>query len=137
MILVRDLVGTVSAIELAWLASAIIGLYLSHLNGWEAILDYRALGGKRNGRHRIAIGTIRREVVRGAVNAIFLGIGIVAALAPANPNATALGVAVSLGLLMASLAYNANSYLDRTDRIYLMRNGLQARDETGKFTKES
>jgi hypothetical protein len=136
MILVQDLVGTISLIELAWLLSAIAGLFLSHLNGWEAILDYRALNGRKNGRRRIAVGSIRREAVRGVVNAIFLGIGLVAALIPANPAATPLGVAISVALLMASVAYNLNSYFDRLDRIYLMRYGLQPRDESGRFVKD-
>lgn len=136
MILLRDLIGSVSTIELAWLITAFAGIYLAGLNAWEAILDYRALGGKRNGRRRIALGTVRREALRGLVNAIFLGIGLVAAFTPANPDATPLGVAVSVGLLIASLAYNANSALDRADRIYLLRFGLQPRDEAGRFTKE-
>ena len=136
MILLNPLVGSVSYIEAAWLLTALAGLYLSALNAWEAILDFRALGGRRNGRRRIALGTVRREAVRGVVNAIFLGIGGVAALTPANPNATPLGVAISLGLLMASVAYNINSLLDRTDRLYLMEHGLQSRDEHGRFTRE-
>ena len=136
MILTRDLIGSVSPIELAWLLSAVSGLYLSRLNAWEAVLDFRALNGRRNGRRRIATGTIRREAVRGFVNAIFLGVGIVAALTPANPHATPLGVAVSLALLLASVAYNLNSFLDRQDRLYLMNYGLQPRDEAGRFTKD-
>lgn len=136
MILLQSALGTVSWIELAWLVTAIVGLFLSHLNGWEAILDFRALNGRKNGRRRIAVGSIRREALRGVVNAIFLGIGIVAALVPANPNSTPLGVAISVALLLASVAYNTNSYFDRRDRIYLMHFGLQPRDEAGRFTKE-
>ena len=136
MILLRDLLGTASLIEILWLATALAGLYLSAINAWEAVLDFRALGGKRNGRYRLALGTIRREAIRGLVNAIFLGIGIVAAATPANPAATPLGAAVSLGLLIASVAYNANSLLDRADRIYLLRYGLQPRDDHGRFVSD-
>ena len=136
MILLRDLIGSVSTVELLWLITALSGLYLSGLNAWEAILDYRALGTKRNGRRRIAVGTIRREAVRGLVNAIFLGIGLVAAVTPANPAATPLGAAVSIGLLLASVAYNMNSYLDRQDRMYLLKYGLQPRDEAGRFVSD-
>ena len=136
MILLRDLIGSVSTVELLWIFTAMSGLYLAGLNAWEAILDYRALGGKRNGRRRIALGTVRREALRGLVNAIFLGIGIVAAATPANPAATPLGAAVSLGLLIASVAYNANSLLDRADRIYLLRYGLQPRDDHGRFVSD-
>ena len=136
MILLQDVIGSASWGEIAWLLTAFAGLYLSGLNAWEAVLDFKALNGKRNGRRRIALGTIRREGLRGVVNAIFLGIGIVAAVIPANPNATPLGVAISLALLMASIAYNANSYMDRRDRIYLMEFGMQPRDAQGRFTKE-
>ena len=136
MILLRDFIGTMSPVEAAWFLTACGGLFIAGLNAWEGILDFKALEGRRNGRRRIAIGTIRREAIRGLVNAIFLGIGIVAAFTPANPNATPLGVAVSLGLLLASIAYNLNSVLDRSDRIYLMRYGLQPRDEQGRFTTD-
>ena len=136
MILLRDFIGSVSIIELAWLLTAMAGIALAGLNAWEAILDYRALGGKRNGRRRIALGTVRREALRGLVNAIFLGIGMVAAFTPANPNSTPLGVAVSLGLLIASVAYNLNSLMDRRDRLYLLRYGLQPRDDNGRFIAE-
>jgi hypothetical protein len=136
VILLQDAIGTVSYVEAAWLVTALGGLFLSGLNAWEAILDYKALNGRKNGRRRIDLGTVRREALRGLVNAIFLGIGIVAAVTPANPNATPLGAAVSLGLLLASVAYNANSYFDRRDRIYLMHFGLQPRDEAGRFTKD-
>lgn len=136
MILVRDLIGSISPLEAGWLICAIAGLFLSGLNAWEAILDFRALAGKVNGRRRIAVGTIRREAVRGLVNSIFLGVGLVAALTPANPNATPLGVAVGLALLIAAGAFNVNSYLDRQDRIYLLKYGLQPRDEKGRFTKD-
>ena len=135
MILVQDVLGSLSLIELGWLVTALGGLYLSGLNAWEAILDFRALGGKINGRRRIALGTIRRETVRGLVNAIFLGVGMVAAFTPANPNATGLGIAVGIALLLAAGAFNLNSVLDRRDRIYLLKHGLQARDESGRFTK--
>ena len=136
MILLQDALWNFSWVELAWIASAASGIYLAGINAWEAWLDLQALNGKRNGRRRVATGSIRREVIRGFVNVCFLGVGIVAGFYPANPAATLLGVAVSLVLLIASLAYNANSWLDRRDRIYLMTYGMQARDDKGRFTKD-
>ena len=136
MILTHDLIGHFSAIELTWVLIAISGLLLSRLNGAEAWSDFNALGGKQNGRRRIAVGNLRREAVRGFVNACFLLVGIAAGLTPANPNATLLGVAVSGVLIVASIAYNLNSWLDRQERIYLMTNGLQGRDEAGRFTSD-
>lgn len=134
MILLQDAVGSFSWVELAWVLTAISGVYLAGLNAYEAVLDLRALGGKQNGRRRVAVGSIRREVVRAFVNLCFLAVGVVAGFYPANPNATFLGVLVSLVLLIASLAYNANSWLDRRDRIYLMQYGMQPRDDKGRFT---
>lgn len=136
MILLNDAIANFSWIELAWIACAASGIYLAGLNAWEAWLDLQALGGKQNGRRRVAVGSIRREVVRGFVNVCFLAVGIVAGFYPANPTATVLGLAVSMVLLIASLAYNANSWLDRRDRIYLMTYGMQARDDRGRFVKD-
>lgn len=136
MILLRDMIGNASIIELIWIVTAVSGMYLARLNGVEAWHDFNALGGKQNGRRRIAIGSIRREVVRGFVNACFLVVGVIAALNPANPNATVLGLVLALVLIMASVSYNVNSFLDRQDRIYLMRYGMSARDDKGRFTKD-
>lgn len=136
MILLHDAIWSFSWIELAWILTAGTGIYLAGLNAFEAVLDLRALSGRQNGRRRVAIGSIRREVVRGFVNVCFLAVGIVAGFYPANPAATVLGVAVSLVLLIASVAYNTNSWLDRQDRIYLMQYGMQARDDKGRFTSD-
>lgn len=136
MILLRDVIGNFSIIELIWVVTAVSGMYLARLNGVEAWHDFNALGGKQNGRRRIAIGSIRREMVRGFVNTCFLIVGVAAGLNPANPNATLMGLIVALVLILASVSYNVNSYLDRQDRIYLMRWGMQARDEHGRFAKE-
>lgn len=135
MILLNDVLGNASLIELAWILTAAAGIFVAGLNALEATGDFRALGGVRNGRRRIAIGTIRREIIRMFVNVLFLPVGVVAAFIPANPHSTWLGVYISLTLLLASVAYNANSLLDRADRKYLMRYGIQARDEHGRFTK--
>jgi hypothetical protein len=137
VILLQDAIGNASWIELAWILTALSGLYLSRLNGMEAMRDLQALGDVRNGRWRLAVGTLRRELVRGFVNVCFLMVGLIAAYYPANPNPSLLGLAVSVVLLIASLSYNANSLLDRQDRVYLMRHGLQARDEHGRFVRSS
>ena len=113
-----------------WLALATFGLYLAHLNGTEAIRDYQALGGKTNGRRTIAIGSVRREVVRGLIQADFIILG---ALALLNVHAPIVFIS---GLFLASAGMNLNSYLDRRDRLYLTRYGLQPRDEAGRFVKE-
>jgi hypothetical protein len=117
-----------SPIVIAWIALAIVGLWVSHLNGLEAIRDYQALGGKLNGRRTIAIGNLRREIVRGMIQLDFIIIGVLAIM-------EVRAVAVP-GLFLASAGMVLNSYLDRRDRIYLLRYGLQARDESGRFVKD-
>jgi hypothetical protein len=117
-----------SPVVLLWMLVAEIGLYLAHVNGIESIRDFQALGGKTNGRRTIAVGNLRREVVRGLIGADFLFIGILALLDVRG--------AVVPGLILGSLGISLNSYLDRRDRIYLTKNGLQARDAEGRFVKE-
>jgi hypothetical protein len=113
-----------------WLALAASGIYLAHRNGTEALRDFQALGGHTNGRRTIAIGNIRREIVRGLIQVDFAILGILALLDILG------GVVFVAGLLLASVGMQLNSYLDRRDRLYLTANGIQARDEQGRFTSE-
>ena len=122
-----------TVLEIAWTALAVLGVYLSVLNSLESWRDYQALMGKQNGRRTIAIGNIRREVVRVTISGLWLVIGAFAIVAPnrteeINPVAVVL-VATSAGMAL-------NSYLDRRDRLYLMTNGMQPRDEAGRFVKD-
>jgi hypothetical protein len=115
-------------IVLAWCALALVGIWFAHVNGIESIRDFQALGGKTNGRRTIAVGNLRREVVRGLIQIDFFVIGVLALF-------EIRGVVVP-GLFVASAGMVLNSYLDRRDRIYLTKNGLQARDAEGRFVKE-
>ena len=119
-------------LEIAWTLFAATGLWLAYLNGMESYQDWQALGGKQNGRRTIAIGNLRREIVRGLINLAWLCIGLVALAAPDRPQVHP--VAVVLVLTSAGMALN--SYLDRRDRRYLMLFGLQPRDEQGRFTSD-
>lgn len=112
----------------AWVAIAEFGLYLAILNGLESLADLQSLGGHRNGRRTIAIGNFRREVVRGLIALDFITIGLLVLL-------DYRGVVVP-GLILGSVGMALNSYLDRRDRLYLMVNGMQPRDESGKFRKD-
>jgi 4-hydroxybenzoate polyprenyltransferase len=136
VILLQDVLGNFSTVELAWTLIALLGMAVAFVNGREAIVDYQALEGKRNGRRVVAIGNIRRETIRIFADLVFLAVGIYAGLTPANPAATFTGLLVTLALVIGSLGFNLNSWLDRADRIYLMRYGLQPRDDAGRFTKE-
>jgi hypothetical protein len=112
----------------AWIALALVGVWMSHLNGLEAIRDYQALGGKTNGRRTIAVGNLRREIVRGMIHLDFLIIGVLSVMGTSY--------AVVPGLILGSAGMVLNSYLDRRDRIYLMRFGMQPRDDQGRYIKE-
>ena len=118
-------------LELAWTALAIYGLRLSYLNGVESYRDFQALGGKQNGRRTIAVGNLRREIVRGLIHTAWMGIGVMALLSP--DRGFSAGAVI---LVLTAAGMDLNSALDRRDRLYLMQNGLQARDELGRFTPE-
>jgi hypothetical protein len=113
-----------------WLALAASGIWLAHRNGTEAMRDFQALGGNTNGRRTIAVGNIRREIVRGLIQVDFLILGVLGLLNILG------GVVFVAGLLLASVGMQLNSFLDRRDRQYLTTYGLQARDDHGRFTKE-
>src|SRR5690606_14212528 len=68
--------GAAMIVVYLWIALALLGLYASHLNGIEAIRDFQAVESKTNGRRTIAVGNLRREVVRGLIQFDFLIIGI-------------------------------------------------------------
>jgi hypothetical protein len=128
VILLDDVVGNFSTVELAWTLIALGGASIAFVNAREAWADYAALGSMQNGRRTVALGNIRREVVRIFADLAFLAIGIYAGFQPANPAATLTGLLITSCLVIGSLAFNANSWLDRRDRIYLMEHGLTSRD---------
>jgi glycerol uptake facilitator-like aquaporin len=132
--MLRDLVWHTSLIEIVWLALAAAGIVLATLNGLEALRDFQSLNGKTNGRRTIAVGNLRREVVRGMIHTAFFLIGLLAAATPARPSDGFPVIAVVL--VLASAGMVVNSYLDRRDRLYLLQNGLQPRDSQGRFTSE-
>lgn len=129
-----DLFWHVSALELFWIALAAFGVWLAALNGLEALRDFQALGGKTNGRRTIAVGNLRREVVRGLIHFAYLLIGIAAASIPSHPTDEFPTIAVVL--ILAAAGMTLNSYLDRRDRVYLLLYGLQPRDEAGRFVSD-
>jgi hypothetical protein len=106
----------------------VLGIYLAHRNGIEALRDFQALGGKANGRRVIAIGNLRREIVRGLIQLDFIVIGLLVLL-------EIRGVAAP-GLILGAAGLVLNSYLDRRDRIYLNEFGMQPRDEHGRFSSQ-
>lgn len=119
------------ALELAWTLIALDSLRLAYLNGLESYRDFHALGGKTNGRRTIAVGNLRREIVRGLIAVAWVAIGVAALLAPGGGFSP-----IAVVLVMTAAGMNLNSRLDRRDRLYLLRYGLQPRDGSGKFTSE-
>ena len=120
-----------TVLELTWTILAILGLRLAYLNGIESYRDFQALEGRTNGRRTIAVGNIRREIVRGLIHVAWLAIGITALLAPDREFSPAAVV-----LVVTAAGMDLNSWLDRRDRLYLTSHGLQPRDEHGRFTRE-
>ena len=110
-----------------WIVLAALGIYLAYRNGMEAYRDFQALGGKTNGRRTIAVGNLRREIVRGLIQLDFIAIGLLVLF-------DFRGVAAP-GLILGAGGLVLNSYLDRRDRNYLMEHGMSARDDKGRFIK--
>ena len=118
------------ALELAWTLIALDSMRLAYLNGVESHRDFQALGGSTNGRRTIAVGNLRREIVRGLIAVAWVAIGTVALLSPGG-GFSPIGVV----LVLTAAGMNLNSRLDRRDRLYLLKYGLAARDDKGRFTR--
>ncbi len=131
----NDIIWHASPVEVVWLLVVALGLYLSHLNGIEALRDWQALHGISNGRRAIAVGNLRREIVRGLIHFAWLMLGLIAAAIPTRGEITTSGLIVQVVLVLSAAGMTMNSYLDRRDRMYLLTHGMQPRDDLGRFTK--
>jgi hypothetical protein len=129
-----DLIGYASGFEILFLASALVGSWLSRLNFLEAIADHRALDGRTNGRRMVAIGRIGTELILGSVHALYVIAALVAMSHPAGPTSPT-GIVIQVILVYASWGMTAISFLSRRVGIYLMLHGLQNRDPQGRFVK--
>jgi hypothetical protein len=130
VILLNDIIGHFSTVELLWSAAAIVGLFVAQLNYRETKRDLAALGKIRNGRWRIARGNIRRERVRAIVFTMYLTFGVLAGFSPMNPSASTASVVISVGLVTTLALLALNSYYDRRDRLYLLHFRSDSRPET-------
>lgn len=117
-----------TVLELTWTVLAALGLRLAYLNGIESYRDFQALGGHTNGRRTIAVGNLRREIVRGLIHVAWLAIGVSALLS--QDQEFSAGAVV---LVLTSAGMDLNSWLDRRDRLYLLEHGMAARDDKGRF----
>lgn len=115
-----DVIGHFSILELLWTAIAVVAIFVSGFNLYEAHRDIKALGPIRNGRHRIAIGNARREAIRILVSTANLGLGVLAGLIPAPASVNPTSIIFSAVFIGTSALLAFNSFLDRADRRYLI-----------------
>lgn len=118
MNLASDWIGSLSGIEAIWIALAVTGAAVSISNALDAWADLRAVGGLKNGRRLLAVGAVRREVLRLLIYTMYVFIGVFAGLTPALPGQQLSFVAAIL--VFTSLILTTNSVLDRHERIALM-----------------
>ncbi|HSM16311.1 MAG TPA: hypothetical protein VK845_04845 [Gemmatimonadales bacterium] len=130
-----DLIFAASGFELLFLASALIGAWISTTNMSEAWRDLRALGGITNGRRAIAIAAIVIETLLLYIHALYIIAGLVAAFTPSRGDATVSTVLLSAVIVYASWAITSISFVTRKTRRYLLAHGLQNRDAQGRFIK--
>lgn len=111
--------GTISDIEIIWIALALFGLFYSTRNALEANKDCKTLkrAGVRNGRRKIALTVRFQDAARAAIHSIFATIGFLAALLPDPPNQLNLpwkqqvvSVLIRWGLIFGSAILVAQSF---------------------------
>lgn len=103
-------------IVIVWTLAATIGAVIAAWSIYDAYRDLRAMGAAQNGRRLIAIGWIRREVIRFGIQAVWAGIGVLAI-----PNATNAVNPIALLLVATNVAVALNTFLDARERILLRR----------------
>ena len=131
-----DLIGNASGFEILFLLSALVGTWFSRVNLSESWKDFRALGGITNGRRAIATSNIVTETLRLSIHALYIIAALFAVTQPSRSEMTAVSVLVLSILVYASWALTAISVISRRTRLYLLRYGLQPRDEHGRFVSD-
>jgi hypothetical protein len=130
-----DLLFSASGFEILFLASALVGAWISRLNITESWRDFRALGAIANGRRAIAVSAIVVETLLLSIHALYIIAGLVAASTPSRGDATVTTVLLSSVIVYASWTVTAISFVSRKTRRYLLQHGLQNRDDQGRFVK--
>lgn len=105
------------SIELAWTLVSLAGLLAAVWGVFDAWGDLRALEGVANGRRIIARGYLRAELIRVAIQAILLGLGIGPLLDPAPVRSSVF----VLALMAVNVLLLANSVLAGIDRLRIRR----------------
>ena len=131
-----DLIGNASGFEILFLLSALVGTWFSRVNLSESWMDFRALGGITNGRRAIATSNIVTETLRLSIHALYIIAGLFAVTQHSVNPTTPVGLLILSILVYASWALTAISVISRRTRLYLLRYGLQPRDEHGRFVSD-
>ena len=117
--------GTVEDIEIMWVLVAAFGLVYSILNFKDAKEDFDFVkkNGIFNGRRVAAWVSFWSEMMRGAIQTIFLTIGLLVLMLPSPPPASKLpweqvaaGFFVRWGLITSSILLSVKSYIARRAR---------------------
>lgn len=133
--LLHNLIGNASLLELLWTGNALFGLFLSIRNWRSALVDFTVLGGVTNGRRAIAIGTLVVEALISAKFCLYILVGAVAMNLPAGGD-TVIATLIGLVLLASSLMLTTISVVNRRVSDYLLKYGMHARGADGRFVKD-
>lgn len=106
-------------ILIIWTIASVIGAVVAGWNLWDSWKDLQALEGLQNGRHLVARGWVRREVVRFGIQVVWALVGIFALPTADLSNMTASIYAVLL--VATNLAVMVNTVFDAYERINLRR----------------
>ena len=121
--------------ELLWTLIAAVGTYFSLLNVRNGFKDLRALKQISNGRSIVALGNIRRDLLRSIIQGTYFVIGLWAGFSsePVTHPSTA-RVVLSIALLSTSIVLTYSAYLDAKDRKKLLTDGFRMHEEGYKMS---
>jgi hypothetical protein len=122
--------GSANLLEIVWLASGVLALFIAGLRIRPLIRDFRiALATRERDLYVIARGYFRREVIRLSQAVAIISIGVYTAqepqLLPGPARTSITGLVLTAVLLVISLLVSLQSVLDWRDREEVRR--LQGR----------
>ncbi len=105
------------SIEVLWNVIAAVGLAVSSMSISWSVITARIPLNKSNGRRTVALGTLRREVVRAGQQAIHLTIGVYILLDPSTVSWTSF---VAWAFVVDATLVLLNTYLDNRMLYHLL-----------------
>lgn len=127
--------GNWSWLEVVWTLVAILGAYFSFRNIKDGLDDIESLrlAPYKNGRwkivHLVARRSILLDFLRIIPQIVFIGVGILAGLAPGNPHPSPTGIAAGFVFIGVSLLYTLASAIDHSTRKILISAGMHLETE--------